>query len=144
MASAIAMRSHEKYWPNYLLIHKTNKSMSGFTEFFASFPISSGFSWHCVVSSRILHCLSGKHVWVSSSHTTASHNPLSRWPHWYQKPNLYPYYHKDFLVLQKHLTHLFPMNPFSTPWKHQKTVRFSDVFWGYGKGALGTDGLIAS
>ena len=136
MASAIAMRSHEKYWPNYLLIHKTNKSMSGFTEFFASFLISSGFSWHRVVSSRILHCLSGKHVWVSSSHTTASHNPLSRWPHWYQKPNLYPYYHKDFLVLQKHLTHLFPMNPFSIPWKH--------VFWGYSKSALGTDGLIAS
>ena len=24
-----------------------------------------------------------------------------------------------------HLTHSFPMHPFSTPWKHQKTVRFS-------------------
>ena len=26
------------------------------------------------------------------------------------------------------LTHSFPMHPFSTPWKHQKIVRFSDVF----------------
>ena len=26
------------------------------------------------------------------------------------------------------LTHSFPMHPFSTPWKHQKTLRFSDVF----------------
>ena len=28
------------------------------------------------------------------------------------------------------LTHLFPMHPFSTHWKHQKTFRFSHVFWG--------------
>ena len=28
------------------------------------------------------------------------------------------------------LTHLFPMHPFTTPWKHQKTVKFSDVFMG--------------
>ena len=28
----------------------------------------------------------------------------------------------------KPLTHYFPMHPFSNPWKHQKTVRFSDVF----------------
>ena len=26
------------------------------------------------------------------------------------------------------LTHLFLMHPFSAPWKHQKTVRFSDIF----------------
>ena len=42
-------------------------------------------------------------------------------------------------------THLcpnpFPMHPFSIPWKHQKTVRFSDVFRGWRKGALGTNGL---
>ena len=30
----------------------------------------------------------------------------------------------------KLLTHLFPMNPFSTTWKHQKTLQFSDVFRG--------------
>ena len=34
------------------------------------------------------------------------------------------------------LTHLFPVNPFSTPWKHQKTVRFSDVFRGVEKGCI--------
>ena len=34
----------------------------------------------------------------------------------------------------------FLMHPLSTPWKHQKTVRFSDVFKGY-KGAFGTNGL---
>ena len=39
-------------------------------------------------------------------------------------------------LLQKHLlswvilTHSLPMHPFSTPWKYQKTVRFSDVFRG--------------
>ena len=39
------------------------------------------------------------------------------------------------------MTHLFPMLPFSTPWKHQNTLRISDVFWGSRKGALGTNGL---
>ena len=28
------------------------------------------------------------------------------------------------------LTHSFPMHPFSTPWKHEETLRFSDVFRG--------------
>ena len=28
------------------------------------------------------------------------------------------------------LNHSFPMLPFSSPWKHQKTVRFADVFRG--------------
>ena len=36
---------------------------------------------------------------------------------------------------------MFPKHPFSTPWKHQKTVRFSNVFRGYKKGALGTNVL---
>ena len=40
------------------------------------------------------------------------------------------------------LTHSLPMHPFSTPWKHQKTERFSDVFRGLRKGALGTNGLM--
>ena len=39
------------------------------------------------------------------------------------------------------LTHSFPMHLFSTPWKHQKTVRFSDVFRRYRKGTLGINGL---
>ena len=30
---------------------------------------------------------------------------------------------------------------FSTHWKHEKTVRFSDVFSGYRKSALETSGL---
>ena len=30
------------------------------------------------------------------------------------------------------------MQPFSNHWKHQKTLRFSDVFWGSRKGALAT------
>ena len=29
-----------------------------------------------------------------------------------------------------YLTHSFPMHPFSIPWKHQKTVWFSDAFGG--------------
>ena len=39
------------------------------------------------------------------------------------------------------LNHLFPMHPFSTFWKHQKTVSFSHVFGGKRKGTLGTNGL---
>ena len=35
----------------------------------------------------------------------------------------------------------FPLHPSSTPWKHQKTVRFSDVFSGQRKDVLGTNGL---
>ena len=34
------------------------------------------------------------------------------------------------LLRNEELTHFFPMHPFSTPWKHQKTLRFSDVFRG--------------
>ena len=41
----------------------------------------------------------------------------------------------------KLLTHSFPMHPFSTPWKHQKTLRFSDVLRRQRKDALGTNGL---
>ena len=39
------------------------------------------------------------------------------------------------------LTHLFPIHPFSTSWKHQKTSGFSDVFRGWRKAALETSGL---
>ena len=42
-----------------------------------------------------------------------------------------------------YLTHLFPMCPFFTPWKHQKTLRFY-VFRGKRKGALVTNGLSKS
>ena len=38
---------------------------------------------------------------------------------------------KQLKNLKDTLTHLFPMPPFSNPWKHQKTVRFSDIFKGY-------------
>ena len=44
-------------------------------------------------------------------------------------------------ILSFFLTHFFPMHLFSTPWKHQKTLRFSDFFRGWRKGALGTNGL---
>ena len=37
------------------------------------------------------------------------------------------------------LTYSFPMHPFSTPWKHQKTLRFSDVFNGVQKGCIGKE-----
>ena len=33
------------------------------------------------------------------------------------------------------------MHPFRNPWKHKKTLRFSDVFVGLRKGALGMNGL---
>ena len=46
-----------------------------------------------------------------------------------------------YLVL-KVLTHSFPMHSFSSPWKHQKTVKFSDVFRGKRKGALGMNEFI--
>ena len=40
-----------------------------------------------------------------------------------------------------YLTYSFPMHPFSTPWKHMKTLQFSDIFRGYRKGAYGMNGL---
>ena len=54
---------------------------------------------------------------------------------------------KLFFALSYPLTHFLSMHPFSTPWKHQKTIRFLNVlrvsvFRGYRKGALGTKGLI--
>ena len=39
------------------------------------------------------------------------------------------------------LTHSIPVHPFSTPWKHLKTLRVSDVFRRQSKGAFGTNGL---
>ena len=39
------------------------------------------------------------------------------------------------------LIYLFPMNVFSTPWKYQKTLVFSDVFRRWRKSALGTNAL---
>ena len=41
------------------------------------------------------------------------------------------------LKLWNYLTHLLSMHPFSTPWKHQKTVRFSAVFSVVEKGCIG-------
>ena len=45
------------------------------------------------------------------------------------------------LIILCTLTHLFQKQHFSIPWKNQKTPRFSDIFRGQGKGALGTNGL---
>ena len=42
-------------------------------------------------------------------------------------------------AIENILTHLLPMHFFSNPWKHQKTVRLSDVFRVQRKGALGTN-----
>ena len=44
-----------------------------------------------------------------------------------------------FAVLWVLLTHLLPMHPFTRPRK-QKTIRFSDVFRGKRKDALGING----
>ena len=37
---------------------------------------------------------------------------------------------KDSYTYYLGFTHLFPMYPLSSPWKHQKTLRFFDVFRG--------------
>ena len=51
-------------------------------------------------------------------------------------------YNQELLFsLKVLLTHLFPMHPFSIPWKHQKPVRFSKVLKRRKKGALATNGL---
>ena len=51
-------------------------------------------------------------------------------------------YNQELLLsLKVLLTHLFSMHPFSIPWKHQKTVRFSKVLKRRKKGALATNGL---
>lgn len=40
------------------------------------------------------------------------------------------------------INNLFPVHPFSNPWKHRKTLLFSDFFRGSRKDALGTNVLI--
>ena len=49
--------------------------------------------------------------------------------------------YESVIPVEALLTHSFPMQPLSTSWKHQKTVRFSDVFRGYKKGTFGTNGF---
>ena len=44
--------------------------------------------------------------------------------------NKNPKYAEILLRLRYELINFFSMHPFSIPWKHQKTVRFSDVFRG--------------
>ena len=44
-----------------------------------------------------------------------------------RKPNKFP------------LTHSLPMHPFSTHWKHQKNLRFSNVFMGLETGCIGNE-----
>ena len=46
-----------------------------------------------------------------------------------------------YMIVRLILTQFSPMHPFFTPWKHQKTLQFSNVFTGERKGALGTNGL---
>ena len=43
-------------------------------------------------------------------------------------------------ILFPSLTHFFPMHPFFTPWKHQKTLWFFYVLRGWTNGALGRNG----
>ena len=54
----------------------------------------------------------------------------------------------DKTLSSRYIMPTFPIRSQCTlslpPWKHQKTVRFSDVFWGQIKGALGTNGLIGT
>ena len=57
--------------------------------------------------------------------------------------NEYIEIHFESVCIENILTHSFPIHPFSTPWKHQETVRFSYVVRGKRKGALGTNGLSA-
>ena len=47
-------------------------------------------------------------------------------------------------LFSNRLTHYSPVLLFYTPWKHQKTFTFSDVFWGYWKATLGWNGLNSS
>ena len=46
------------------------------------------------------------------------------------KTRSFKFIERDFTTLKpcNDLTHSFPMHPFSNPWKHLTTVRFSDVF----------------
>ena len=45
------------------------------------------------------------------------------------------------ILLSLSLTLSFLIHPFSTPWKHQKSLRFSDVFRSQRMAVLGTNGL---
>ena len=51
---------------------------------------------------------------------------------WIREVKIFGHQPKQFFSLFENsfLTHMFPVHPFATPWKHEKTVRFSDVFRG--------------
>ena len=49
-----------------------------------------------------------------------------------------------FRIFFAGLTHKFPMHPFSTHWKLQKSIRFSEVFKGLRKSALATNDLMSA
>ena len=54
----------------------------------------------------------------------------------WQGPKYTSNFHDNFKarkLLMNKLTHLFPMDPFSAPWKHKKILWFSDVFQGDGE-----------
>ena len=56
---------------------------------------------------------------------------------WFKNARNFWVFFQDTCIIRYTLTHLFPMHPFSKPWKHQKTLRFSDVFRGAEKGCIG-------
>ena len=72
--------------------------------------------------------------------------PAMFFPKYQKAENPYPtnFSKWNYIKTASQLTHSFPMHPFSTPWKHQKTVRFFDVFSGKTKGVLGMNGLSES
>ena len=59
------------------------------------------------------------------------------WHKWY----LFFFLSNYYIPLSLVTTHLFPTHLLSTPWKHQNTLRFSDVFRGWRRGLLGTNEL---
>ena len=56
-----------------------------------------------------------------------------------------PWNHQNFLMIsgvnKSLLTHFMPLISFDTPWKHQKTSGFSDVFKGYQKKSVAWNGF---
>ena len=58
------------------------------------------------------------------------------------KTNIHKHFTEQQNIIIDCLPYLFLMHPFSTLLKYQKTLRFSDVFRGYKKGALCMNGLI--
>ena len=72
-----------------------------------------------------IRSLAGNLIWKEMEKKKVSHSNRIKCRFFRSKSFIF---FESFFQFPALLNHVFPMHPFSTPWKYQKTVRFSDVF----------------